>query len=85
VNFALIEFQNHKQPLAAQRLTDIGVGYVVFEVQGLDALLNRARTAGAILVSRPGPVTRADGARAVMLRDPDVGGFVELVEKRAAP
>jgi catechol 2,3-dioxygenase-like lactoylglutathione lyase family enzyme len=85
VNFALIEFQNRKQPVAAQRLTDIGVGYVEFEVQGLDALLNRARTAGALVVSRPGPVATTDGTREVMIRDPDVGGFVELVEKRSAP
>jgi catechol 2,3-dioxygenase-like lactoylglutathione lyase family enzyme len=85
VNFALIEFQNRKQPVATQRLTDIGVGYVEFEVQGLDALLRRAKTAGAVVVSRPGPVTTSDGSRAVMIRDPDVGGFVELVERPKAP
>jgi catechol 2,3-dioxygenase-like lactoylglutathione lyase family enzyme len=85
VNFALIEFQNRKQPVATQRLTDIGVGYVEFEVQSLDALLSRAKAAGAVVVSRPGPVTTKDGTRAVMIRDPDVGGFVQLVEKPKAP
>ena len=85
VNFALIEFQNRKQPAETVRLTDIGVGYVAFEVQGLDALLRRAKTAGAVVVSRPGPVTAANGTRQVMIRDPDVGGFVELVEKPKSP
>ena len=85
VNFALIEFQNRKQPIEPQRLTDIGVGYVEFDVQGLEALLRRAKAAGAVVVSRPAPVTAPDGTRAVMIRDPDVGGFVELVENPKAP
>ena len=41
VNFALIEFQNRKDPVAPFRITDSGVGYVGFEVQDLDALLAR--------------------------------------------
>lgn len=81
LNFALIEFQNRKQPVKRFGITDIGVGYVGFEVTGLDALLRRALAAGAKVVSTPGIVTMADGAREVMIRDPDVGGFVELFEK----
>jgi catechol 2,3-dioxygenase-like lactoylglutathione lyase family enzyme len=81
LNFALIEFQNRKQPVAAYDITDIGAGYVGFEVDGLDGLLQRAEAAGARLVSKPGIVTLGDGTRAVMVRDPDVGGFVELFEK----
>lgn len=81
LNFALIEFQNRKLPVETSHITDIGVGYVAFEVAGLDALLKRARTAGAKLVSEPGIVTVGNGTRAVMVRDPDVGGFVELFEK----
>ncbi len=54
LNFALIEFQNRKQPVKPFRITDIGVGYVGFEVEGLTALLTRAKTAGTTVVSVPG-------------------------------
>jgi catechol 2,3-dioxygenase-like lactoylglutathione lyase family enzyme len=81
LNFALIEFQNRKKPVEPSAITDIGVGYVGFEVAGLDALLRRAEAAGAKVVSDPGIVTVGDGTREVLVRDPDVGGFVELFEK----
>jgi catechol 2,3-dioxygenase-like lactoylglutathione lyase family enzyme len=81
LNFALIEFQNRKKPVASYNITDIGVGYVGFQVEGLDALLRRAKGAGAKMVSNPGIVTTIEGIREVMVRDPDVGGFVELFEK----
>jgi catechol 2,3-dioxygenase-like lactoylglutathione lyase family enzyme len=81
LNLALIEFQNRKKPVDTYSVTDIGVGYVGFEVVGLGALLKRAEAAGAKLVSDPGIVTMGNGTRAVMIRDPDVGGFVELFEK----
>jgi catechol 2,3-dioxygenase-like lactoylglutathione lyase family enzyme len=80
LNFGLIEFQNRKQPVATHRITDSGVGYVGFEVAGLDALLRRAVAAGAKVVSDHGIVTPGNGTREVIIRDPDVGGFVELFE-----
>ncbi len=79
MNVELVEFQNRKKPVAASRITDIGVGYVGFEVEGLDAFLARARAAGARMVS-DSIVTMRSGTREVMVRDPDVGGFVELFE-----
>jgi catechol 2,3-dioxygenase-like lactoylglutathione lyase family enzyme len=75
----LVEFQNRKKPPLPAKITDVGVGYVGFEVEGLDAFLARARTAGARMVSE-GIVTMKSGTREVMVRDPDVGGFVELFE-----
>jgi catechol 2,3-dioxygenase-like lactoylglutathione lyase family enzyme len=81
LNFALIEFQNRKQPVEAYDITDIGVGYVGFQVQGLDALLAQAKAAGARVVSKPEIAVEKDGTREVLMRDPDVGGFVELFEK----
>lgn len=81
LNFALIEFQNRKHPVKAYGITDIGVGYVGFEVEGLDALLEQAKAAGAKVVSRPGVVIAKDRGREVLIRDPDVGGFVELRER----
>ena len=79
MNFELVEFQNRKKPVAARSITDIGVGYVGFEVRGLDAFLARAKVAGAKVVS-DSIVTMKSGTREVMVRDPDVGGFVELFE-----
>ncbi len=79
INFELVEFQNRKKPVAPASITDIGVGYVGFEVDGLDAFLARARAAGARMVSN-GIVTMRGGTRVAVVRDPDVGGFVELYE-----
>ena len=79
MNFELVEFQNRKKPVTPARITDIGIGYVGFEVQHLDAFLERAKAAGAKVVS-DGIVTMRSGTREVMVRDPDVGGFVELYE-----
>lgn len=80
MNVELVEFQNRKKPAEDRRITDIGVGYVGFEVAGLDAFLARALAAGAKPVSKSGIVTMRSGTREVMVRDPDVGGFVELFE-----
>jgi len=80
MNFELVEFQNRKKQVADCHITDIGVGYVGFEVEGLDAFLARAQAAGAKPVSKSGIVTMRSGTREVMVRDPDVGGFVELFE-----
>jgi len=80
MHFELVEFQNRKTPLPERAITDVGVGYVGFEVEGLDAFVARARAAGARMVSDYGIVTMRSGTREIMLRDPDVGGFVELYE-----
>jgi catechol 2,3-dioxygenase-like lactoylglutathione lyase family enzyme len=79
MNVELVEFQNRKKPVETRAITDIGVGYVGFEVQGLDAFLARAQAAGATMVS-DGIVTMRGGTREVMIRDPDVGAFIELFE-----
>lgn len=80
INFELVEFQNRKKPVRPARITDIGVGYVGFEVQGLEAFLARARAAGAEMVSDGIVTMRGGGTRVAMIRDPDVGGFVELFD-----
>jgi catechol 2,3-dioxygenase-like lactoylglutathione lyase family enzyme len=77
----LVEFQNRKKPVVPAKITDIGVGYVGFQVQDLDAFLKRAEAAGAQPVSKSGIVTMGSGTRVVMVRDPDVGMFVELFEE----
>ena len=80
MNLELVEYQNRKKPVAPYRITDIGVGYVGFEVVGLDAMLARVTAAGAKAVGYGGIVTMKSGTREVMVRDPDVGGFVLLFE-----
>jgi len=80
MHFELVEFQNRKKPVESYGITDIGIGYVGFEVQGLDGFVARARAAGARTVSNGGIVTMKSGTREIMLRDPDVGGFVLLYE-----
>jgi catechol 2,3-dioxygenase-like lactoylglutathione lyase family enzyme len=81
LNFALIEFQNRKKPVAAYGITDIGVGYVGFQVEALNALLRQAKAAGAKVVSKPEIIVETDGSREVLIRDPDVGAFIELIER----
>jgi catechol 2,3-dioxygenase-like lactoylglutathione lyase family enzyme len=83
LHLELVEFQNRKKPVEPSSLTDIGVGYVGFQVQGLDAFLKRAEAAGAHRVSPGGIVTMRSGTRVVMVRDPDVGMFIELFEHPA--
>jgi catechol 2,3-dioxygenase-like lactoylglutathione lyase family enzyme len=81
LNFALIEFQNRKKPVAVHGITDIGVGYIGFQVEGLNALLLQAKAAGAKVVSKPEIIVETNGIREVLIRDPDVGAFVELIER----
>ena len=80
MHFELVEFQNRKKPVAAYAISDIAVGYVGFEVSHIETLLAKARDAGAHVVSQGGVVKLNDKSRAVLIRDPDVGGFIELFE-----
>ena len=80
IHFEMVEFKNRKQPVRRSRITDIGVGYVGMEVDDLDAVLRRAQAAGAKLVSDGIVTMRGGGTRVAMIRDPDVGAFIELYE-----
>jgi len=73
--------QNRDKPAPDQHFPDIGVNYVGFQVTNIDAVYAKAKAAGAKTVSDGGIVKVGDG-RAVMLQDPDVGGFVELWEPK---
>jgi catechol 2,3-dioxygenase-like lactoylglutathione lyase family enzyme len=80
VRLELIAFpQNKGKEPPDEHFADIAVNYVGFQVTDIDAVYSRAKAAGALTVSEGGIVKVKDG-RAVMLRDPDVGGFVELFE-----
>jgi len=60
-----------------EHFQDINVNYVGFQVTDIDAVYAKVKEAGATTVSDGGIVKVKDG-RAVVVRDPDVGGFVEL-------
>jgi catechol 2,3-dioxygenase-like lactoylglutathione lyase family enzyme len=62
-----------------EHFADINVNYVGFQVTDIDAVYAKAKADGASTISEGGIVKVKDG-RAVMLRDPDVGGFLELWE-----
>jgi catechol 2,3-dioxygenase-like lactoylglutathione lyase family enzyme len=82
VRLELIGFpQNRGKQPPDQHFADIGVNYVGFQVSDIDAVYAQAKAAGAKTVSDGGIVKVKDG-RAVMLQDPDVGGFVELWEPK---
>ena len=80
MRFELVEYLNRKKPIEPFSITDIGVSYFGFEVSDIDALVARLRGAG-IAVMSDGIVTMTGNYRVVLVRDPDVGGFVEFFER----
>ena len=62
-----------------EHFQDINVNYVGFQVSDIDGVYAKAKADGAITVTDGGVMKVKDG-RAVIVRDPDVGGFVELWE-----
>ncbi len=83
MRFELIEFQNvGKKQFDRYKFADIGVNYIGLQVENLDALYARLKAAGVDVWSEGGIVKLKDGTRAAVVRDPDVGGFVELLEKK---
>jgi catechol 2,3-dioxygenase-like lactoylglutathione lyase family enzyme len=80
MRFEVVEYKNRKKPVAPYSITDIGVNYIGFEVSGIDAFVTRLKKAGVKVVS-DGIVTMNGGYRVALVRDPDVGAFVELFER----
>lgn len=80
MRFEIVEYENRKKPLEPYSITDSGVNCVGFEVSDIDALVARLNGAGIPLVSN-GIATMKTGYRVALLRDPDVGMFVELFER----
>ena len=82
MRFELVEYQKPtRQDVPEYSISDIAVSSVGFQVEGLDALYSRLKAAGISAWSGGGVVQKQDGTRAVVVRDPDVGAFVELFEK----
>jgi len=79
MNLELVEFQNRKKPVARYRITDRGLGYLVLRVPDVASVLALSLKAGAKQVST-GIVQAGNGAREVLIRDPDTGAFLLLRE-----
>jgi catechol 2,3-dioxygenase-like lactoylglutathione lyase family enzyme len=80
--FELVEYKNPtRTDIADYRYSDIAVNCVGLQVEGIDALYSRLKEAGIRIWSEGGVVRCKDGMRALIVRDPDVGAFVELFER----
>ncbi len=81
MRFELIEYQNPEvKEIGEYRFSDVAVSCVGLQVRGLDAIYAELEAAGIEIWSQGGIVEMNDGTRAVVVRDPDVGAFVELFE-----
>ncbi|GEM_PF-827099 len=81
---------NAGKPSPGEKLSDINVNYVGFEVSNIDAVYAKAKAAGATDVTIGGIMTIKHGpkpGRAVMMLDPNGVGYVELWQpsKHLAP
>jgi catechol 2,3-dioxygenase-like lactoylglutathione lyase family enzyme len=81
LNLELVEFQNRKKAVKDYHAYDVATQYVGIEVENLDAVLAGAKAAGAKAITLNGVATMKSGTRVAIVRDPDVGGFVELYEQ----
>jgi catechol 2,3-dioxygenase-like lactoylglutathione lyase family enzyme len=80
----MMEIQDVPHQTVSLRIQDPGTATLVFLVRDVDAALARAAQAKAAIATPGGkPVTLADGARAILIRDTD-GRFIEL-RQIAAP
>lgn len=79
MRFELVEYENRKKPVEPYNITDIGVNWLGLEVSDIDSLVARLQGAGIKVVS-DGIVEMKGGYRVALVRDPDVGMFVELYE-----
>jgi catechol 2,3-dioxygenase-like lactoylglutathione lyase family enzyme len=80
MRFEIVEYENRKAPVQSYGISDIGVNYIGLECTDIDSLVARLKGFGVPLVS-DGIVEMKTGYRVALLRDPDVGMFVELYEQ----
>ena len=79
MRFEIVEYENRKKPVQPYSITDVGVNYIGLECTDIDALVARLKSFGTPLVS-DGIIEMKTGYRVALVRDPDVGMFVELYE-----
>lgn len=75
----LLQYRSHPQPLPAPRQAcDAGINHLAVQVDDLDGLYQRLRSAG-IVFHCPPRISSDGGAKVTYCRDPE-GVLVELVE-----
>ena len=79
IRFELVRYENRGRTVQPYDIADIGVTLVGFEVTDIASLITRLKGAGVTVVS-DGIVEMKGGYRVALVRDPDVGMFVELYE-----
>jgi catechol 2,3-dioxygenase-like lactoylglutathione lyase family enzyme len=79
MRFEIVEYENRRKPVTPYSITDVGVNYIGLECTDIDSLVARLKGAGIAPVS-DGIVEMRTGYRVALVRDPDVGMFVELFE-----
>ncbi|MEO8097615.1 MAG: VOC family protein [Acidobacteriota bacterium] len=85
VTLELMEIQDVPHQTIALRIQDPGTATLVLMVRDVDAVLARATQAKAAVATPGGkPVTLADGARSILIRDID-GRFIELRQLATPP
>lgn len=85
VNVELMEIQDVEHRTIPLRIQDPGNATLVLLVRDIDATLAQARQARAAVATPGGkPVTLADGARAILLKDVD-DRFVEIRQPASLP
>jgi len=85
VTVELMEIQQVPHQTIALRIQDPGTATIVFFVRDVETALARATQAKATVATPGGkPVTIADGARAILIRDID-GRFIELRQLATPP
>ena len=85
VTVELMEIQQVPHQTIPLRIQDPGTATIVLIVRDVDAVLARATQTKATVTTPGGkPVTLADGARAILIRDID-GRFIELRQLATSP
>ena len=77
VELIMFGLNRDKTPPPIQ-FADINANYAGFQVSDIDAAFARAEAYGAVTVSEGGEIVEVGDGRAVVLRDPDVGGLIQL-------
>ena len=82
MNYELVEYQKpNLKEIPDYAFSDVAVSCVGFQANDLDAVYDRLKAADIKVWSKGGIVQHKDTTRSVVVRDPDVGAFVELFEK----
>ncbi len=85
VTVEVMEIQQVPHQTIRLRMQDPGTATIVFMVRDIESALARATRAKATIATPGGqPVTLADGARAILIRDID-GRFIELRQLATTP